>query len=226
MLLLLACAPTAPIESVPALDDAAVAKVLELSRVDAALGLLDGTTRRVDQSTCPVDAFGDGDGIREVWSACPGSEHLGSVDRYEDGSMAWMEVRRLAIIDEGSAFRMDGAVEHIVDEELQTIEMAATLCGDGWADCAEPVQVDLSWTILSRDGRDEVLVSGTLATSELGPLEVEGSWTVDLDVCESEPVRGLLQIEGARVQAFEFDGPCDGCSSWSVDGAALGDFCE
>ncbi|HJN74219.1 MAG TPA: hypothetical protein QGF58_09830 [Myxococcota bacterium] len=231
MLLLLACAPGVPIESAPALDEAAVAKVLELSRPDAALALLDGVTRRVDQPACPVEAFEDGDGLREVWGACPGGEHLGNVDRYEDPSMAWMEVRRLAVIDQGQAFRMDGALEHLVDEEFATIEMAATLCGsllggEGWGDCADPVQVDLSWTILSRYDRDEVLVSGTLATPELGPLEVEGTWTIDLADCESEPVRGLLQLEGERVVAFDFDGPCDGCSAWSVDGASLGDFCE
>lgn len=226
VLLLLACAPTAEFEGTPALDEAAVAKVLELSRPDAALSLLDGMTRRVDQAICPVEVFEDGEGVREVWSACPGGDHLGGVDRYEDPSMAWMEARRLAVVDQGEVFRMDGAVEHVVDEELASIEMAATLCGEGWADCAEPVQVDLSWTVLSRDNRDEILVSGTLATAELGPLEVEGTWTIDPSECESEPVRGLLQIEGERVQAFDFDGACDGCAAWSVDGASLGDFCE
>ena len=231
VLLLLACAPTAPIESAPALDEAAVAKVLELSRPDAALSLLDGLTRQIDRSSCPVEVFEDGEGLREVWGACPGGEHLGGVDRYEDGSMAWMEARRVGVFEDGQAFRMDGAVEHVIDEELATLEMAATVCGSdwrgvGWGDCAEPVQVDLSWTVLTRDGRDEVLVSGTLATSELGPLEVEGTWTLDPEACESEPVRGLLQVEGERVQAFDFDGPCDGCSAWSVDGASLGDFCE
>lgn len=223
---LLACANTPSDASVEAFDDAAVAKVLELSRPDAALALLDGMPRSVDSQRCPVDAFDDGEGVREVWASCPDAPHLGSLDRYEDDSMAWLEARRVAIVHSDEAFRMDGAIEHVVDEELTTLEMAATLCGDGWGDCAEPLQVDLSWTILRLDGVDEVLVSGTLMSPDLGPIEIEGTWTEDLADCASEPVRGLLQVEGARVQAFDFDGACDGCASWSVDGEPLGDFCE
>lgn len=226
LLALLACATTPSDSDVQAFDDEAVAKVLELSRPDAALGLLDGMTRTVDSELCPVDVFDDGDGLREVWASCPGGAHLGSLDRYEDDGMAWLEARRIAVVHGDEAFRMDGAVEHVVDEELTTLEMAATLCGDGWGDCAEPLQVDLSWTILARDDVDEVLVSGTLMSPDLGPVELEGTWTLDAADCPSEPVRGLLQVEGARVQAFEFDGACDGCAAWSVDGEDLGAFCE
>lgn len=227
---LLACATAPSDDAVETFDDVAVAKVLELARPDAALSLLDGMARTVDSELCPVDVFDDGEGLREVWSACPGNPHLGSLDRYEDDGMAWLEARRVAVIHgaDGAeqAFRMDGAIEHVVDEELTTLEMAATLCGDGWGDCAEPLQVDLSWTILSHEGVDEVLVSGTLMSPDLGPVELEGTWTEDAADCPSEPVRGLLQVEGERVQAFDFDGACDGCATWSVDGEDLGDFCE
>jgi hypothetical protein len=223
-MLALGCAPEATLDAAPPLDEQALEKALLLVQPDQALTLLDGLVRAVDQATCPVDRFEDGLGLREVWSACPGGDVLGSVDRYEDDQLAWIEVRRLAWIEGGEVFRMDGAVEHMVEDDTATLELAATICGPGWGTCADPVQVDLSWTLVDRGAAEDVLVTGTLSTFELGPTEVEGTWSVATG-CD-QPQDGLLLLEGEQVHAFRFDEDCDGCAAWTADGAGLGAFCR
>ncbi len=222
--LALGCAPEVTLDAAPPLDEQALETALILVQPDRALTLLDGLVRGVDQATCPVDRFMDGQGVREVWAACPGGDTLGAVDRYEDEQLAWVEVRRLAWIEDGEIFRMDGAVEHLAEDDIATIELAATICGPGWGSCVDPVQVDLSWTLVDRGAREDVLVTGTLSTLELGPAEVEGTWSVSPG-CD-QPQGGLLLLEGEQVHAFRFDEDCDGCSAWTADGAGLGAFCR
>ena len=224
LLLVLACAPEQPLDVGPTLDEQALSKALELVQPEPALMLLDSLAEGVDEPTCPVDRFEDGAGLRELWSACPGGDTLGAIDRYEDEQLAWIEVRRLAWIEDGEVFRMDGAVEHLVDQDSAQIELAATVCGPGWGSCVDPVQLDLSWTLVDRGGSEDVLVTGTLSTAELGPTEVEGTWSITRG-CE-QPQDGLLLLEGEQVHAFRFDEGCDGCAAWTLDGEALGSFCR
>lgn len=222
--LLFACVPEpAWTESEqPDVDELAMDQLLSLADPATALSMLDGLTLDLDQaSSCEVARFPDGQGERETWSACPGE--LGTVERYEDNEIAWMEVSHLAL---PGGFRMDGAIERSLDGELASLEMAATLCGSELADCEAPVQVDLSWNLVNlAPGRIEVLVTGTVVTSELGPVAVEGSYLVDAQRCDEQPVEGLLLLEGEETWTFRFDGACDDCAELSVDGSPAGSLC-
>ena len=140
VLLLLACAPQlAPQDAAPLPDEAAVEAVVQLIEPVTALGLLD--TLMGELPDCDPASFEDGSGLRETWT-CPTFD--GTVDRYEDEDLVWMEVNGLLL----ETFRMDGAIELVVEDRVSTLELAATLCGDDWADCEEPIQADLTWTLI------------------------------------------------------------------------------
>ncbi len=213
VLLLLACAPQlAPQDAAPLPDEAAVDAVVQLIEPATALVLLD--TLMGELPDCEPARFEDGAGLRETWT-CPTFD--GTVDRYEDEDLVWMEVNGLLL----ESFRMDGAIELVVEDRVSTLELAATLCGDDWADCEEPIQADLTWTLIEQEATLEVLVTGTLVTPELGPTHIEGSLELD-EACEL-PAEGLLLLEGREVHTLRYD-DCD-CADWSLDGEAVGAFC-
>lgn len=214
VLLLLACAPVVAPDTPSQLpDEAAVESVVELIAPGTALELLD--TLMGDLPDCEPASFEDGVGLRETWT-CPTFD--GTVDRYEDEDLVWMEVNGLLL----ESFRMDGAIELVVEDRVSTLELAATLCGDDWSDCDEPIQADLTWTLIETDVGLDVLVTGTLVTPELGPTLVEGSLELD-EACEL-PASGLLLLEGREVHTLRYQ-DCD-CADWALDGETIGSFCQ
>lgn len=220
VILLLACVTElgSPESAAPlAQDEAEVTEALRRVDHEQALRVLDGLLDRLESADCPVLHFSDGDGQRQLWTAC--GDDAGTVERYEDAGLAWIEVSGLVV----DGLVMDGAIEHVVFDELSTLEWAATFCE---GDCSDPVQVDLSWTLVDdADGMD-VLVSGTLATAALGPVAVEGTWHLEPARCDGWPASGLLLVEGAHTHALRFDAACDGCAEWGVDGTQIGSYCD
>ncbi len=213
LLLLLACAPVGVPTEALVVDEAGVQEALDLTAPSVAMDLLDNLLTELPN--CDPASFEDGQGLRETWT-CPPTP--GTVDRYEDEELVWMEASGLLLDD----FRMDGAIELVIEDSVSTLEMAATICGEGWSDCDEPVQTDLTWTLIESEPLLEVLVTGTLVTPDLGPTLVEGSLVLD-DACD-QPLEGLLLLEGSKVQAFRYQ-DCD-CADWSVDGDPIGSFCR
>ena len=168
-----------------------------------------------DLPDCEPARFEDGAGLRESWT-CPSV--AGTVDRYEDAELVWMEVSGLALDD----FQMDGAIELVIEDSVSTLELAATFCGDAWSDCDEPIQADMRWTLVDTAEGQQVVLRGTLVTPELGPTLVEGHLSVDPD-CD-QPAEGVVVVEGHRIQEFR-SSDCD-CAAWSVDGEHVGTFCR
>ena len=214
LLLLLACAPvTAPPVDAPEADEAGLQAALELTEPSVALALLDHLMAELPD--CEPARFEDGVGLRETWT-CPSV--AGTVDRYEDEELVWMEVSGLVLED----FQMDGAIELVVEDGVATLELAATFCGEAWSDCEEPIQADMRWTLIDAEAGQQIVLRGTIVTPELGPALVEGNLLLDED-CD-QPADGVLVLEGHRVQEFR-SSDCD-CAAWSVDGEPVGTFCR
>lgn len=181
---------------------------------------------------CEPEVFIDGPGLREVMTGCLDGSVDGELERYGDESLSWMEAEGLRVRDASGelSVRFDGAIERSEYPSaggwLTRVELAATLGGSslcGSALCGEPegaFLADLSWTLLGSPdmGAEDVLVTGTLLLPAEGAIDVEGSWTRDDAICAIEPLSGTLLLHGARTHTLRFDGACDGCVAWSVDG--------
>lgn len=242
LLLALACAPEPPPAAAPA-DGLAVAQAMALADPDLALGLLGGLTDQLRTTGCEPAAFSDGEGLREVWSACPEGADAGEVERYDDGASGWLEATGLRLVEGVGrpVLRLDGAAEHALEEDevtgqvrLGRLDLNAALCSDDlcgpeWDEETDLLHVDLSWTLVPDDDpqRRDVLLTGTLVTPELGPTLVEGAWTVDPALCEVEPMGGKLLLRADQGHAVLFNGAdaCDGCGEWLVDGERIGAVC-
>lgn len=244
LLLLLACAPEPWQPAAPELDEYAVGQTLGLLDPGFAMELLHGMPELLSLDDCEPATFDDGEGLRETWTACPGGEQQGAVERYEDRNMAWLEAAGLQLqdIDGTSLIRMDGAVEYTLEEDEQglariaRLDLAASLCTEDLCDPQdeERLHLDLGWTLVPDGGvapheapRSDMLLSGTLMSPSLGPALVEGSWSVDAQRCDIEPVSGLVLLRAEQTHAFEFNGDaaCDGCAVWTLDGEDQGTLC-
>ncbi|MCB9764186.1 MAG: hypothetical protein H6739_30725 [Alphaproteobacteria bacterium] len=236
--LLLACGSAPEPESAPPHDSSALEALLTLSVPESASSLLNGLLDDVRQGDCEPAVFDEVEALRESWSAC--AAHDGAIERYEDDALSWMEIEGLVLRDDRGDPRLwaEGAIERFVDEDSARwtrLDLAAALggveaCGDALCDpdaepFADPLLVDLSWTLVHDGDAQDVLVTGTVLSPTQGAWTVEGSWRQDPAVCDGAPSSGLLLLRDQQLHTLGFSDACDRCVRWSVDGEPQGLLC-
>ena len=157
----------------------------------------------------------------------------GSLAFVEDDSGLRLIGEGFQIVEDSSTVLLfDGALESSRDGEILEVEAAVTACGGPAIDCDDGrTALDVSYGVFPVSGLPDVYdvtVTGVVAAPGYEPTSVDGAWSVDETLCETEPLTGTLLIAGDVAQALDFDGElaCEGCATRSVGGFAAEPICE
>ena len=245
MLLLLACDPAPQVAiDTPAVDAGLVQQALEAARPGPLLAFSEQLSGLVsaDGGACPrvdtLEVDAEGVPVRELWiggcTTTDGARIEGFVEVHhvetDHGSERWLAGEGFSVTrgDELELY-LDGAIESVEQDELLLIEAAATWCGGVEAPCAdEAVTVDLTYSIYPAAGYPDtydITVSGVVAPD--APISVEGSWSVNMESCATEPTNGAFALQRGERHDLGMDGAlsCDGCATWNVQGLDAPPFC-
>lgn len=237
-----ACGAPLADATVAAPDPALLAEGLARTSPEPWVELVDETGLFTgDLSACPgaermeeLDAEGAVLSVRETWTGpcelADGTELSGRLVRFEDEVVSWVAGQSFELRRDGELLLfLDGAVEITGQADLLLLDAAATACGAA-ADCEAGLDtVDLTWTLFPAHGYPDaydVTVSGVVASGE-APLRIEGTWSVDVAACGTEPASGTIAVERGERHAVELDGlqDCDACAAWVVQGEELSTYC-
>lgn len=230
--LLAGCATAPPAEVVPP-DPLPVTDALSAAQPEPLVELVDDTRSVIPvEGDCPAI---DADESREVWQGgCTQSDGTvleGQLVRYDGPEGSWVAAEGFSVRQDGELLLyLDGAIELYGEDDLLSVDAAASLCGVG-TPCADGlVTVDLSFSLyplVNYPSAYDATVSGVVAMAGDAPTSVDATWSIDDALCATEPVSGLFTLRHGERQALEMDGAsrCDGCAGWSVQGLSVGDFC-
>ncbi|MEL6344912.1 MAG: hypothetical protein AAFV53_17475 [Myxococcota bacterium] len=186
---------------------------------------------------CPVvETFDFVDGVptRERWTGgcvlSDGAVLSGTLEILDQDGEQWIAGDDFSVSHNGALeLYLDGAIEAVEREDLLLVDASATWCGGDDAPCAAgTVTVDLSYSLFPADGYPsdyDVTVSGVVAPGTA--ITVEGSWSVDLDACDSEPTDGVFALRRGERHDLTLDGAldCDACAHWIVQGVDVPEYC-
>lgn len=175
------------------------------------------------------------DTLHERWTGgctmSDGTQVNGTVERFDGPNAAWIVGNNFRLQkDLETTFMLDGAVTLHVSGDLWLVEAAASVCGlENWGCPNGTLGLDLSFTLYPAHGFPndyDTTVSGVVAAHST-PLTVDGAWSIDSELCEIEPVTGLLTVSQGDHHSFTLNGAfaCDGCGDWQVQGQPTPGLC-
>jgi len=231
--LLAGCDGTQP-QDRAAPDPKTLAPILSVSRPESLMDLVLDTREALGaEEDCPSVTAMD-EGLERWMGGCrlsDGTQVEGELTRYDGPEGVWVAADGFTLRDgAGLALYLDGAVELIGEGDQMTLDVAASLCGVGLSCDAGVATADLSfilYPLTTWPTNYDASVTGVVALGGSAPTAVDGTWSVDVDQCSSEPVDGIFTLARGERHALTLDGQtdCDGCATWNVQGLQVGEYC-
>jgi hypothetical protein len=235
--LLYACGTESPETETPVTDPAHMEQMLASINPESLALLVDETESWIPaDANCPLVQTLQEEGTnRHVWQGdcvqSDGTLVMGRLELYEAQETTWVVGEGFGIRrDQQLELWLDGAIELVDQDELLLLDVAASVCGINGAECVDGTMVlDLAYTIYPAAGyptQFDATVSGAIGRDDV-LIEVEGTWSMDLDRCTQEPTTGLFAFQQAERHTVAFDGAsdCDACAAWQVQGVAVTPYC-
>lgn len=230
-------------------DEDLVSSVMRTTRPEPLIELVEVWTDLVPvEAHCPlievdgpvaddglqVDGLADGP-RHETWTGgctlSDGTTIEGVVELYDGPDATWVAGDGFVVRSaEGVDLYLDGAIELQEQGDLLLLDASASLCGEPGSSCADgAARLDLLYTIFPLAGyptQYDATVSGAVDNGD-ALISVEGTWSIDEDLCADEPASGTFAIAGAERHSVEMDGAtrCDDCATWVVAGVDVGPYC-
>ncbi|MAY79390.1 MAG: hypothetical protein CL930_01230 [Deltaproteobacteria bacterium] len=235
--LIIACGGTEA-SNVAEFDSAPVAEATKATQPEPLVALVEQTHAIVGTEVdCPAveTVSHTPDALHERWTGgctmSDGTQVKGDLERFDGPNAAWVVGNNFRLQKEQeTTFMIDGAVTLHVSGNLWLVEAAASVCGlENWMCTDGFLGLDLSFTLYPAQGFPndyDTTVSGVVATNS-SPLTVDGAWSINSELCEVEPVTGLLTVSQGDHHSFTLNGAfaCDGCGDWQVQGQPTPGLC-
>ena len=218
--------PTPVLETMPAVQAEPLVALVENPHAEMGTGL-----------ECPmITALESEPGtLREHWAGgCTLDDGLrfeGELERLDGPDGAWLSGNRFQVYQgDDLVFMLDGAIEITVSGDLWLIDAAAATCGsENWPCEVGPLSLDLAYTIYPAalfPADYDITVSGAFATEDT-TYTLDGAWSVDTGICQTEPTHGMLSVQQGSHHAITLNGAeqCDGCMGWQVQGQPTPGLC-